>query len=644
MSDYLQSTTFYPVCRHYGKKDCKRCSDYYRCEAKLIDESKSLDLEFLKDDADYSPLGSNYRDMDECYSYIFDRKKWMAQHLHTLYADGYLQQIPSNIHGDIYWGLLNAKKPSDLQDNISNTCAGIFSNVLKKWKVSPDDSPLLCPLLNLKSGDVKNLSGLELETSIQLLNLKNIEDDNLPDLSTDGVVVHYGQKDVKELLTPNHSFFKDTQGDLLGQSSYTCMDCIDDTHTTLVYPEVDAPKDNPYKLKQKNYASISRLYSRLTNIIDGYNLKNVVLGSFTFTIPRELSDYLFNLGKDGEDMIWSCFKAFKDDLNELIFKRGAISNKRRKKRPYATEGIIGHRANLHIWSSGSPLSPHVHIHDSILNQALTGDDDNPILEPILHYYSKDDLKAIKRLWTSHLLSLANRLGISCPTLTLNDEDIGLTTNDGRSINLADVHYKFNKITNDNKGLLYHALFYQNRDYLVDFAKYSNKNLDCDNPNDLFLAYHNCGRAYGLFRKLKLLEDCMPIREPEKEIDKESDISGDESDIFGDEDVKSSKPNKTCPICGKKMKYRGKIKYISQLPEKMWSCDWDYKENRMVKARMIRDEMAWYANPIMFELGESDPEYIRLHSYDNEWRGQKDSDKWLRLMSQSRAIRDNQRGA
>ena len=619
ISDYLKSATFYPICSHYGKKNCKECSDYYRCESKLIDESKSLDLEYLKGDADYSPLSSNYRDIDECYSYIFDRKEWLSKNLHRLYSDGYLQQIPVDIHNNVYWSLVSAKNTSDLQSSISNTCAGIFSNILKKFKVSVESAPLLCPLVNLKSGDVKNLSGLELETSIQLKNLNDIEQDNLANLSNDDAVVHYGQKDIAELLTPGHPFFKDSQGGLIGHSSYNCADCIDNTHTTLVYPEVIAPANNPYKIKKRNYASISRLYSRLTNIIKGYDLKNVILGSFTFTIPRGLSEHLFNLGKDGEDILWTLLKNFKDDLNELIFEWSAReSNKKRKRRPYATEGIIGHRANLHVWSSSDPLLPHVHIHDSVLNQALAGDKDNPIFRPIVSYYSKDDLKAIKRLWTSYILSLANRLGVSCPTLTLNDDDIGLTTDDGRSINLADVHYKFNKITEENKGLLYHALFYQNRDYLVDFCKYSNQHPDCDNPNDIFLAYKNRGRTFGLFRKLKQLEDCMPV----KEIDKESlDSNIDDSDVFGDgefeSDVKDKRKDETCPLCGKKMTYLGKIKYISQLPKQMWSMDWDHKTNKMVKTRMSRDEIAWYASPIMFELGENDPEYKRLHEGDND---------------------------
>ena len=149
---------------------------------------------------------------------------------------------------------------------------------------------------------------------------------------------------------------------------------------------------------------------------------------------------------------------------------------------------------------------------------LSGDPGDPMLEPILYFYSNDDLKDIKRLWTSYLLSLAKTLGVDCPTLSLEDSDIGKTVKiDGeeRKINLADVRYSYTKITAETKGNLYHGLFYQNRDYLIDFAKYSNQHPDCNIPDDLFLSYSNCGRSYGLFRKLKALEDCMRKRK-EKE--------------------------------------------------------------------------------------------------------------------------------
>ena len=269
----------------------------------------------------------------------------------------------------------------------------------------------------------------------------------------------------------------------------------------------------------------------------------------------------------------------------------------------------------------------------MLNYVLSGDPGDPTLMPILHYFSKGDLEDVKRLWTSYLLSLAKTLGVDCPTLSLEDSDIGKTVKIGgeeRKINLADVRYSYTKITAKTKGNLYHGLFYQNRDYLIDFAKYSNQHPDCNIPDDLFLSYSNRGRSYGLFRKLKALEDCMRKRKEKEMRGLKSDT--DESDIFGndgfecngksdaDEEKNTDQAcrllwDRVCPLCGKKMSYIGEIKYISQLPMNMRSLDYDYKEGKRIKTTFCRDEIAWYCSPLMFELGEDDPEYKRLHEND-----------------------------
>ena len=191
MSESIQPTIFYSLCGHYGKKNCKECCDYDHCEAKLIDESKELDFNFWNDDAEYSPLSSNYDDLNEQYAYVFDRKRWLSQNIHGLSAGGYLHQIPSNIHNEIYWSLVGAKNPSDLQNTISNTCVGIFFNILKKWKVPPETSAQLCPLLNLK----------------------NFED-QIPNFSQNDNVVLCGKNDLLTLLKPKHEYFKNLQGEI----------------------------------------------------------------------------------------------------------------------------------------------------------------------------------------------------------------------------------------------------------------------------------------------------------------------------------------------------------------------------------------------------------------------------------------------
>ena len=566
MSESFQPTTFYPVCSHYGHKNCKECSDYHRCEAKLIDESKSLDFDYWNDDADYSPLNLNYRDISESYAYIFDRKQWLAQHLHTLYADGYLRHIPSNIHKDIYWTLISAKNPSDLQNSISNTCVGIFSNVLKTFNVRPDKrAPLYL-----------------------LLDLKNFERNNWLDLSKNENLILYGKNDLQTLLKPKHRYFKNLQGEVSSFESYISKDCIGEEDNTLIFPKVIAPSKNPYHQKQINYSSISHLYARLMNVISNYDLKNPVLGSFVFTFPKELTNALFKLGSEGEALAWSLFKDFKDDLDKLIFQKATKLNERRHKRPYATSGTLGHRTNLHLWKSSNPLNPHYHFHDSILNYALSGTSDEPTLEPIPYCFSKDDLKEIKRLWTSYLLSLANTLNVDCPTLTLNDSNIGKTiliNGEERRVNIADVNYSYTKINLKNKGKVYHILFYQNRDYLVDFAKYSNEHLDCDIPSDTLLNYANRGRSYGLFRKLKALEERMPKKKEENEYKEEDRI---------------------CPLCGKRMERLGRVWWLEQLPDNLYTYDYDYKTKEWTKSKINRGELSGFCSPLMSLMSGDDP--------------------------------------
>jgi hypothetical protein len=320
------------------------------------------------------------------------------------------------------------------------------------------------------------------------------------------------------------------------------------------------------------------------DIIEGYDLKNPVLGSFVFTFPKELTDALFERGSKGEDLAWETFKDFKDDLDQFIFRKSAKLNKRRHKRPYATSGTLGHRVNLHLWKSSSPLHPHYHFHDSILNYALS---DDPTLEPIPFYFSKSDLKEIRRRWTACLLLLAESLDVDCPTLTLDDSAVGsLIEIDGeeRTVNYADVNYSYQKIILANKGKVYHSLFYQNRDYLIDFCNYSNEDPDCDIPAGHLLNYRNRGRTFGLFRKLKLLETNSPTFKKEK------------TDTHRDE---------VCPLCGGKMERLGSIHWLEQLPKSLYVCDYDHRAKQRLKRKIDLDEISDLCSPLM-SMTKGDP--------------------------------------
>jgi len=379
----------------------------------------------------------------------------------------------------------------------------------------------------------------------------------------------------------------------------------------LIYPTIDAPKKNPYHQKQLNYSSITHLYSRLIDIVEGYNLKRPALQKFVFTFPKELTDALFSLGPEGEDLAWNTFKTFLAILDSAFFVENRRLNKRRKTK-YAESGLLGHRSNLHLWKSSDPLNPHFHIHDAVLNFALAGSTESPDLRPIPYQLTDKFLKEIKRLWTVQLLYLAEKLGVDCPTLTLDEDEIGKTVligGEDRKINYADVNYEYVYLNDKNKGEIYHDLFYQNRSYLIDFAKFSNDNPDCALPSDLFLNYGNRGRSFGLFRKLKALCDRLPISDGSgADLTDVVDSSDDLLDVDQDQgcdnmNKKNKKTNtKICPICGKKMVRGPDILFASQLPDVFWSWDYDKQEKKWIKTKMAKEDFLKYCDPSFIDRG------------------------------------------
>jgi hypothetical protein len=67
----------------------------------------------------------DYRDFSKQYPYIFDRRKWTSEHLHTLYAENCLLYLSLNVYRDILWSLIGAKKSGNLRNSIFRNERGV---------------------------------------------------------------------------------------------------------------------------------------------------------------------------------------------------------------------------------------------------------------------------------------------------------------------------------------------------------------------------------------------------------------------------------------------------------------------------------------------------------------------------------------
>ena len=171
------------------------------------------------------------------------------------------------------------------------------------------------------------------------------------------------------------------------------------------------------------------------------------------------------------------------------------------------EGLAA-SVNLHKWSTKHPLDPLYHFHGAMPNYRLVnlpGELDafgnSPHrFEKIRWYFvpgrgelpfSGEMLIELKKLWHHRLVSFAAKHKLS-RWVPSSWEDI-------------DLYVGYIKCDQGaGMGRLQNRLKYQSRHWSEDYAKYSNKHVNCGDPPAWLLDYSNATRVYGWWKQLSRL--------------------------------------------------------------------------------------------------------------------------------------------
>jgi len=154
--------------------------------------------------------------------------------------------------------------------------------------------------------------------------------------------------------------------------------------------------------------------------------------------------------------------------------------------------------NLHFWKTKNPLLHHFHFHVLLFPYAFVKAFDDPengeAFELVRRQFpiaengkrmpfTEAQLDQLKTSWKKAVLNCCFRHGVSCPSLEAGGD--------------VDIFFKYIDLsTGKGKAYFVHRLKYQTRPPIVDFTKYSNRNLDCAWPSEKLLTYTNRTRVYG----------------------------------------------------------------------------------------------------------------------------------------------------
>lgn len=257
-------------------------------------------------------------------------------------------------------------------------------------------------------------------------------------------------------------------------------------------------RKNPYRKHQLSKSNTSRKIKMLKALIEKYNLTGFRFAFLTLTMPKELS-YWLSYQKHGKDIAWRMYHKFWAWYDE-----------------YYGGGMAAH-VNLHTWRSEVPLEPHFHFHCLIPNYQKKMSDikdeagENGYEFKIQEWHrqrggryvpvSEKDIKAIKLAWWRIIAKVCNKHKV---------EWYGLESSEYSQ--KIDIHYAYaNWREIVGKCKLMHWFNYQGRYPLEDYAKYSNKHLDCPNPPEWLENYTNHNRAFGWWKQLKVI---APVKKNE----------------------------------------------------------------------------------------------------------------------------------
>lgn len=294
------------------------------------------------------------------------------------------------------------------------------------------------------------------------------------------VVVGYDA--LRKYLRPKHEYFDDKPGVIEDWVAYRCeKDSIN-----FVYPRLCRMLThplNPYRLLRKANQTATKSLRLLGELVSACGIESPQLLSFVFTFPGELSERLQEHPK-GEEVAWGAWRKFYKRLTQFYLNRAGVAGK------------FGGRAALHIWGSSYPFDAHYHFHFIALNQLLSLKADQFVeMSP---YLKPEELKEIKKLWSTSVIELATDLEVNVPLCLESGKD-----KDGEDKQkLANLHFTYFPLENKPKAV--HAFKYINRSPILDYADYTFDHPDCPPPPEWLEGYKNTVRAYGWFRSITML--------------------------------------------------------------------------------------------------------------------------------------------
>lgn len=355
-------------------------------------------------------------------------------------------------------------------------------------------------------------------------------------------IVGYGV--LRNLLQPVHPYFHDKWALI----NYWTRYYDEKNGYDLIYPRVKTlHRLNPYRKHQLNSQCSVRSAKLLFNFIEKEKLSGVRVVDMELTSPKLISYYLAGKGKSGISSSWSMNSRFWQLMKEYSFVGDGFTR----------------RANLHMRSSENPLEPHVHTHNLSLNYEQAGivgkgtrmgwacpkcNDDNWIKDNPASFYcatchpsepkpvlikqswkrrasgglvpwDDKDLLMIKAIWLSVNIAFAKQHCID-----------GCWDNQSKLFEfyrkykirglyrllsflsrfergLIDVRIDWVPLNTDTgKAKFIHKLKYNGRHPVEDLAYYSNKNPDCEIPEDI-VRHDNKARVFGFWNRLN---DICPL--------------------------------------------------------------------------------------------------------------------------------------
>lgn len=285
-----------------------------------------------------------------------------------------------------------------------------------------------------------------------------------------------GFKKLQSLLQPVHSYFKDKVGWITHFYLYS------DEDRELAYPVVKVShRDNPYRRHQLTHKASARTYKRIRQFAEFRKLDDFKVASIGVTMPKFMSEYLASKGKYGRHLAWRLFDGFWDeDLPDTL----------------GLDIELGSHTNLHLWRSEVPTEAHYHFHTLIPNYGLVmsdiKDENGDLAFELRKWpwhrqrggrevpFSDSQLGKLKELWLDRLARFCQRHGIEFKAQKVNI-----------FVDYVDVWAK-----------LLHKLNYNGRHWSENYAEYSNKYPDSQDPPEWLKGYENRARCKGWWSNLK----------------------------------------------------------------------------------------------------------------------------------------------